>query len=94
MPSIHTRSFDFPFLTACLFILLPFYAAAAELQTPGDVVKGRSVTEANLASFEPKDWPLERFEPDAGQVGSALALIAGGLLITLAIGRLSRNEDS
>jgi putative membrane protein len=90
--------FEKPTLGALLGLLLgavvglwPFQQPSAPV--PGDVVKGRSVTEANLASFEPKDWPLERFDPAAGQVGGALALIALGLGVTLAIGRLSRSEE-
>ena len=61
---------------------------------PGDLVKGRTVTEANRDSFDADDWPLQRFTPSGGQVGTTLALVAGGLLATLAIGRLSRGQES
>lgn len=60
----------------------------------GDVVKGQRVTLENVASFHPEDWPLRRFDPGAGQVAGALALVAGGLLATLAIGRLSGDDDT
>ncbi len=61
---------------------------------PGDVVKGRTVTAANLSSIEPDDWPLRRFSPSGGEIAGALALIGTGLAATLGIGRLSRNSDS
>jgi putative membrane protein len=69
----------------------PFQAPSPP--APGDVIKGRPVTEANRADFEPEDWPLERFTPRAGHVGGALGLIGGGLLATVAIGRLSRSDE-
>jgi putative membrane protein len=61
--------------------------------SPGDVLKGRVVTEENRADFRPKDWAVRRFDPTAGQVVGALALIGVGLAITDAIGRLSRSGD-
>ncbi|MGH0032328.1 MAG: undecaprenyl phosphate translocase family protein [Myxococcota bacterium] len=60
---------------------------------PGDVLKGRTVTVENRAEFEPDDWAVRRFDPSGGQVAAALALIAGGLLGTVAIGRLSGAGD-
>jgi len=60
---------------------------------PGDVLKGRVVTAENRAEFEPKDWAVRRFDPAAGQVLGALALIGVGLAMTSAIGRLSRGGD-
>jgi len=71
--------------------LWPFQEGVAP--QPGDVVKGHPVTAANLAEIDREDWPLARFDPSGGQVGGSLALVAGGLLATLAIGRLSRDED-
>jgi len=61
---------------------------------PGDVVKGRTVTAANLSDFDAKDWPLRRFPPTGGQVAGGLALIGVGLAATLGIGRLSRNAEA
>lgn len=56
----------------------------------GSLFKGAVVTEERLAEIEPEDWPLTRFAPNATQVGGALALIATGFGLTLAIDRLGR----
>ncbi len=71
--------------------LWPFQEGVAP--APGEVIKGQVVTLENAASFDREDWPLARFDPSVGQVASSLALVAGGLLATLAIGRLSRDSD-
>jgi len=55
---------------------------------PGDVVKGRALDADAVASLDPEDWPLERFDPSPGQAGGSLALVGLGLLATLAIDRL------
>ena len=39
---------------------------------PGDVIKGRVLTQAEIAEVEADDWRLERFSPTAGQVGVSL----------------------
>lgn len=60
---------------------------------PGDVLKGRVVTLENRHEFEPDDWAVRRFDPGAGQVTGALALVGLGLAATLTIGRLSGHGD-
>ena len=72
--------------------LWPFQMGVAP--APGDVVKGVTVTPENAAAIDREDWPLARFEPSAGQVAASLALIGVGLFATLAIGRLSREDES
>ncbi len=72
--------------------LWPFQEAAPP--QPGDVVKGRLVTVQNAAGFDPADWPLARFRPEAGQVAGAASLVGLGLLATLAIGRLDREASA
>ena len=86
-------------LGALLGLLLGAVVGLWPFQQPtepnlGEVVKGRTVTAANRADFDPKDWPLQRFTPSGAQSGSALALAGAGLLATLAIGRLSRGQES
>ncbi len=59
----------------------------------GEVVKGLVVTEANAAEIEVDDWPVVRFEPSGGQVGTSLALVAAGLAATVLIGRIGGGDD-
>ena len=61
---------------------------------PGDVVKGRVVTAETLAEIDPEDWNRAYFQPGAGQVAGGIALIAAGLLATLAIGRLGNDDEA
>ena len=68
--------------------LWPFQEAVPP--EPGQVIKGRSVTVDNTGTFDPEDWPLERFEPDAGQLAAALGLVLAGLGTTALIGRVGR----
>jgi len=56
----------------------------------GEVFKGSVLSEAQQAEIDPEDWPVERFRPDASQVGGSLLLIGLGLAATLAIDRLGR----
>ncbi len=58
----------------------------------GSVVKGRIVTAESRADIKPKDWPLLRFDPTAGQVGSSIGLMIAGLAVTLAVARLGDQE--
>jgi len=58
--------------------------------SPGDVVRGVVVTEANRDAIEPEDWPLAPFQPTAGQVAAALALVLAGFGVTLAVDRVGR----
>jgi len=61
---------------------------------PGDVVKAQTLDAAGIAELEPEDWPVVRFEPSTGQAGASLALVALGLLATLAIDRLGGGEGT
>jgi putative membrane protein len=69
--------------------LWPFQQA--QPPEPGDVIGGRTVTLDNAASFDPEDWPLRRFDPQARHWLGALALIGCGLLATTLIGRLGND---
>jgi len=60
---------------------------------PGDVVKGRLVTEATRADVDPEDWPLRSFSPTPRHVAGSLAAGILGMAATFAIGRLGRVED-
>jgi putative membrane protein len=53
----------------------------------GSVVKGRVVSAETRREIDPKDWPLLRFDPTAGQIGSSIGLVIAGLAVTLAIAR-------
>ncbi len=59
----------------------------------GDVVKGRVLTAETAAEVEVDDWPVVRFTPTAGQVGTSGALIVAGLGATLLLGRIGREDD-
>jgi putative membrane protein len=70
--------------------LWPFVEPVAP--EPGDTVKGRVVTAANLSDIDREDWPLARFEPTGTHIASSLGLVGAGLFATLLIGRLSRDS--
>lgn len=53
---------------------------------------GRIVPESELANVPREDWPLEGYSPTTREVGSAGAALAGGLLLTLAVARLGRED--
>jgi len=59
----------------------------------GDVVKGHVLTVEDLADVDVEDWRVEYFTPDAGDVASALALIALGLGSTLLIDRVGGGSE-
>ena len=61
---------------------------------PGDVIKGRVVTQETLGQIEQDDWRLERFDPSGRQIGASLGLLALGLGGTLAIARLGGDEET
>jgi hypothetical protein len=50
---------------------------------------GVVLSAADVAGLDPADWPVEFFDPTVGQVAGALALVAVGLGITLAIDRVA-----
>ncbi len=54
----------------------------------GDLLAGQPVTAESLATLQPADYPFETFSPTAIQVGSALVLVVGGILLTWVVGRL------
>ncbi len=93
--------FEKPTLGVLLGLLLgsvvglwPFQEPRAP--APGDVIKGRVVTAASLASIDPEDWRLSRFDPNGGQAALSMTCIGLGLGATLLIGRLNPRgrEDS
>ena len=59
----------------------------------GDTVKGRVVTEQNLAEIDPEDWPTQFFVPTPIQSGSSLALIGLGFALTLGIAKVGADDD-
>ena len=68
--------------------LWPFEQSVAP--APGDIIKGTVVTDANLESFDPEDWPTARFSPSAAQVALSLALIGLGFGATHVLGKIGR----
>jgi putative membrane protein len=58
----------------------------------GETIKGRVVTAESITGIEEDSWPLTSFDPTAGHVAGALALVALGLGGTLLIGQLSRSD--
>lgn len=71
--------------------LWPFQAGVAP--EPGDVVKGQVMTSERIAALEPEDYPLQLFDPSAGQVGVSLALIAAGFAVTQGVARVGAGEE-
>jgi putative membrane protein len=72
--------------------LWPFQAPSPPV--PGETLKGRIVTEENLADFERDDWQLVSFEPSNREMAAAAGLIAAGFGATLLIGRLGRPDPT
>jgi putative membrane protein len=68
--------------------LWPFQAPRPPV--PGEILKGRIVTEENAADFERDDWQLVLFEPSNREMATTVGLIAAGFGATLLIGRLGR----
>ena len=56
------------------------------------MVKGRVLTEQTAPEIAVDDWPVVRFTPSGAQVGGSLAIVALGLGLTLALGRLSSQD--
>ena len=61
---------------------------------PGDIVKGQLVTLENVENIDPEAWPLARFQPSGGQLGAAAGCIGAGLVATLLIGRIGRDDEA
>jgi len=70
--------------------LWPFQTPEAPV--PGQVIKGRIVTEENAADFDRADWRLTSFTPTQREIATALGIIAIGFATTLVIGRLGRSD--
>jgi putative membrane protein len=72
--------------------LWPFQAGVAP--APGDVIKGRVMSAETIAELEADDFPLQRFNPTAGQIAGALGLILAGFAVTVGIARIGGDEDA
>jgi len=90
--------YEKPTLGALLGLLLgaviglyPFQEAVPP--QPGFTHRGVVVPVEALADVAREDWPLQRFAPDATDLGVSGAAIAGGLLLTLAITRVGRDPE-
>ena len=90
--------YEKPTLGALLGLLLgaviglyPFQEAVPP--QPGFTHRGVVVPIEALADVAREDWPLERFVPDAAELGVSASAIAGGLLLTLAITRVGRDPE-
>ena len=59
--------------------LWPFQQGVAP--KPGDIVRGRVMTEATITELDAEDYPLERFSPTGGQVGAVVAIYGYGLFL-------------
>lgn len=59
---------------------------------PGSVIKGQVVTADTVDAIDLEDWPLEFFDPSAGQVMGALGLVALGAVTTLLVARVGRDD--
>ena len=84
-------------LGALLGLLLGAVAGLWPFQQPvepplGSIVRGQVVTEASLPGIDPAEWPLARFAPSAGQIGTALAMMLAGLAATTAIARIGNER--
>jgi len=72
--------------------LWPFQAPRPPV--PGETLKGRIVTEENMADFPRDDWQLVSFEPSGREMATTVGLIAAGFGATLLIGRLGRPDPT
>ena len=92
------RRYEKPTLGALLGLLLGAVIGLYPFQEPvppeiGFTQQGRIVPESELANIPDEDWPLERYSPTSSEVGAASAALAGGLLLTLAVARLGREDQ-
>ncbi len=58
----------------------------------GFELHGVRVPEPELATVDREDWPLERYVPSGSELAASGAVLAGGLLLTLGIARIGRDE--
>lgn len=61
---------------------------------PGEVVRGRVVTEIEIPSIRVEHWRLERFTPGPGAVLAALALVGVGFGATALVARLGADPSA
>ena len=72
--------------------LWPFQRGARP--NPGDVLDGVLLAADDIARLEPENWPVQYFDPSAGQVVGAVLLVALGLVVTTLIDRLGRGHKA
>ncbi len=60
----------------------------------GHVVKGETMTQAQIDALDPEDWPTAIFTPSPTQVGSSGLLILLGLALTTGVALVGREEDA
>lgn len=60
----------------------------------GDRVKGKIVTQADLADIEPEDWKTRRYRPTGTQIAISLMLIGLGFGTTVGISLIGSKEES
>jgi len=68
--------------------LWPFQEGVAP--TPGTYIKGVMVTAENAREFDPEDWPVRVFTPDATQAGLSVLLVLAGAAATLTVSRIGK----
>ena len=71
--------------------LWPFQQGVAP--RPGDVIKGRTMTVESVAALDPKDYPLERFQPSGGQIALSFGLVIVGFAATQAVAWVGRDRE-
>jgi putative membrane protein len=71
--------------------LWPFQQGIAP--RPGDVIKGLPMTTETIVALDPKDYPLERFDPSGAQMAGSLALALAGFGITQAVAWVGREQQ-
>ena len=59
----------------------------------GSQLKGKVVTQENIADFDQEDWPTAPFTPSATQIAASLALIALGIGITWGVSKVGGEES-
>jgi hypothetical protein len=72
--------------------LWPFQEGVAP--QPGDTLKGAVLSAEAAAEVDPEDWPVVVFSPTAGQAAASLGLVGLGLLATLGVARIGRDDDT
>lgn len=87
----HTLGFLLGLLIAAPAGLYPFKEGVPP--AIGDVFEGEVVTEASLEEIDPKDWAESYFTPSVGHVAGSLGLIGVGVVLTLLIARLGKEES-